>query len=71
MEEVKKIQIPICFDYRKKIDLQETKIPCAGCRKEMEAWKLYYDDASAEIVCKICSCNFATLGQQQFEMEDQ
>jgi hypothetical protein len=55
----------------KKIDPHETKIPCAGCRKEMEAEKLCYDSVSAEVICKICSCNYATCAQQPFEMEEE
>ena len=48
----------------------EITIPCASCRREMEVGKLYYDPASAEVLCEICRCVYATVGQQQIEMED-
>jgi len=54
----------------KKMDSHEAKIACAGCRKEIEACELYYDSESAEVICKICSCNYATFAHQQFEMEE-
>lgn len=48
----------------------EIMVPCGGCRREMEVGKLYYDAASAEILCRICRCAYVTVGQQQIGMED-
>ncbi len=64
MEEIKEVQIATSLEPYK------TKIPCAGCRREMEVGKLYYDGVSAEILCKVCRCAYVTVGQQQIGMED-
>ena len=49
---------------------ERSKIPCAGCGKEMEAGKLYYDDGSGQFICEICSCDYTNFGQQNIQRED-
>jgi len=49
---------------------ERSKIPCGGCQNEMEAGKLFYDEASGEFICEICSCDFSAFGKERFQMED-
>lgn len=69
MSVIKRNRTSMFFDYRKKNASEEIKIPCAGCRTEMETYELNYDASSEEVLCKICRCAYSNAEQYQFEME--
>lgn len=50
---------------------ERSKIPCAGCQREIEAGRLYYDDASGQFICEACSCDYEFFGAQKIQTEDQ
>ncbi len=54
----------------KKLDLRSPKIKCTGCGREMDVWEIHCDASVEGILCRICSCAYATFELHPIEMEE-